>query len=161
MSPEPAAEEQKTEPAKQPPKGKLKLILIAAVLIVLLAGGGATAYFKFFMPHGGDHKAEAAIEPVIQEMEPFLVNLADPGGKRFLKLTMKAKMDGKNTAAEFVSRHFEMRDLILMLLSGKEFADIAKPEDKAGLKQEIMGLLNRNLKKGQLQDLYFTEFLVQ
>ena len=161
--PEPAENAEQKAPPPKPFGGKLKFILIGVVLILILAGAGAGAYFTFFRAgtESTTHEAEAAVEPVIQEMETYLVNLSDPGGKRFLKLTMKAKLDAKQTAAEFVMRNFEIRDLVLMLLSGKEFADIARPEDKLILKQELLAALNRTLRKGQVQDLYFTEFLVQ
>jgi len=36
-----------------------------------------------------------------------------------------------------------------------------KPEDKVALKKQIMETINRALQKGQVLDVYFTEFLVQ
>ncbi|MHC1725535.1 MAG: flagellar basal body-associated protein FliL [Syntrophobacteraceae bacterium] len=155
----PEAEEQKTEK----PKGKSKLLLIILpVVLLLFAGGGAFAYFKFFK--GGDEKGEAkkqAEQAVIQEIDTFMVNLMDTGGKRFLKLTMKVKCSSAPLADEFKSRNFEMRDIILLILMSKEYEDVTKPEDKVNLKKEIVTALNRTLKKGQVLDVYFTDFLVQ
>lgn len=139
----------------------MKLILIVALTVLLAGGGGFFAYTKFFKKDTDAHAQAKGSEPVIQEVETFLVNLSDPGGKRYLKLTMKARLSGKELQEEFVSRTFEIRDAIIMLLSSKEFQEIAKPEDKATLKQEIIFQLNRLVKKGQVQDIYFTEFLVQ
>lgn len=139
----------------------MKLILTVALTVLLAGGGGFFAYTKFFKKDTDAHAQAKGSEPVIQEVETFLVNLSDPGGKRYLKLTMKARLSGKELQEEFVSRTFEIRDAIIMLLSSKEFQEIAKPEDKATLKQEIIFQLNRLVKKGQVQDIYFTEFLVQ
>lgn len=74
---------------------------------------------------------------------------------------MKLKLNGPPAASEFANRTFELRDAILTTLSGKEVEDIARPEDKTTLKQELITQLNRILKQGQVQDVYFTEFLIQ
>jgi flagellar FliL protein len=74
---------------------------------------------------------------------------------------MKMKVSSPDAAVEMTNRIFEVRDMILTILSSKEYEDIARPEDKLALKQELMTTLNRALQKGQIQDIYFTEFLVQ
>ena len=159
MSPE--AEEQ-----QQSKSSSKKLLIIIPVVVLLLAGGGAAAYFKFFHKSetsGGEHKAEEKkhAEVVIQDMDTFLVNLSDAGSKRFLKVTMKAKLDSTQLSEEFKSRLFELRDAILMILTSKASDEVSSPEDKQTLKKEILAVLNRNLHKGQVQDIYFIEFLVQ
>lgn len=158
MASERSDETKDTENTKS---SSMKLILTVALTVLLAGGGGFFAYTKFFKKDTDAHAQAKGSEPVIQEVETFLVNLSDPGGKRYLKLTMKARLSGKELQEEFVSRTFEIRDAIIMLLSSKEFREIAKPEDKATLKQEIIFQLNRLVKKGQVQDIYFTEFLVQ
>jgi flagellar FliL protein len=143
-------------------KSSSKMIIIVIALAVLVAGGGGFfAYTKFFKGDSSAHAKSSAAEPVIHEMETFLVNLSDAGGKRYLKLTMKAKLSDKEVQAEVAGRNFEIRDAVIMLLSSKEFQEIAKTEDKATLKQELIFALNRLLQRGQVQDVYFTEFLVQ
>lgn len=155
----PRETEENKEVAKA--KSSSKMLIIVAVAVLLAGGGGFFAYAKFFRGDAGAHAKTATPEPVLQEMETFLVNLSDPGGKRYLKLTMKAKLSDKEVQAEFAGRNFEIRDTVIMLLSSKEFPEISKPEDKATLKQELVFALNRLLRKGQVQDVYFTEFLVQ
>lgn len=156
----PEAEDQKE--TQQPKSSRMKILVVIAAALVLLAGGGAGAYYKFFMvaPSGGE-TSQNTQEPVIEEMDTFLVNLSDPGGKRFLKATIKVKMNSRQSGAEFRERIFEMRDLILMIFTSKEVEEITRPEDKMSLKQEIMAAINRGLRKGQVQDIYFTEFLIQ
>lgn len=158
MPPEKTDENKEVEKTKS---SSMKLIIVIGLVVLIGGGGGFFAWLKFFKKDGAAHAKSAVSEPVIQEMDTFLVNLADPGGKRFLKLTMKAKLNSKESQAEFVGRGFEIRDAILMLLSSKEFQEISKSEDKATLKQEIVFQLNRMLQQGQVQDVYFTEFLVQ
>jgi flagellar protein FliL len=156
----PKVAEEPKEPQEQPKSSK-KLILIIAIAVILLGAGGAGAYFKFFKKSDTTESHSKPEHSVIQEFDTFIVNLRDPGGKRFLKLALKAKLDGLPVSEEFKSRIYEMRDMILMILSSKETEDISNPEDKLALKQEIMTALNRGLHKGQVQEIYFSEFLIQ
>lgn len=157
-------EEDEQQQAHPKPKSSKMKIIIPVVLVLVLAGGGAFAYFKFFMPHGPQQASEAAKKPdviIIHEMDTFIVNLSDSGGKRFLKVAMKAKMSSQAGEEEFKARNFELRDIILTILTSKETEEIVRPEDKASLKQQIIAALNRSLHKGQVEDLYFTDFLIQ
>ncbi len=152
--------EEEKEVAEKP-KSK-KLLIILPLLIVVLGGAGAGAYFKFARASGEvaeEKKPEAA--PIYFEMDTFMVNLADPGGKRFLKATIRLKVSSQEVAEECKVRGFEIRDLVLVLLTGKESEEIIKPEDKLILKKQIVDALNRILQKGQTLDVYFTDFLVQ
>ncbi len=143
------------------PKSK-KLLIVVPLLIVLLGAGAAGAYFKFFMtPGDGAVEKKQEEDPVYVEMDTFMVNLADPGGKRFLKATIKVSVSSPLVAEECKLRNFEMRDLVLMLLTSKEAEEVLRSEDKLVLKKQIIEALNRVLRKGQALDVYFTEFLVQ
>lgn len=157
-----ASEEEQKE--NQGPAKSSKKILILVIVLLLIAGGAAGAYLKFFAHSAkseeGQKEKEAA-EPILKELDTFIVNLSDPGGKRFLKVAMKAKFDSQQAANEFTSRVFEYRDAIIMILSAKETEEVSKTSDKMNLKQEIVTAINRTMKKGQVQDIYFTEFLIQ
>jgi flagellar FliL protein len=48
-----------------------------------------------------------------------------------------------------------------MILPTKQYADIATTPGKLALRDEIMAKLNTYLKKGQINTIYFTEFVVQ
>jgi len=145
-------------------KSKSKLLIILPLLIVLLGAGGAGAYFKFMKGHDDEHGAAEKKKPVetaVYEMDTFMVNLADEGGKRFLKATIKLRVDSAEVAEECKSRNFELRDLVLTLLTSKESAEVISPDDKLNLKKQVMETVNRTLRKGHALDVYFTEFLVQ
>jgi flagellar FliL protein len=155
----PPEEEQKE--VQEKPKSK-KLLIIIPLLLVLLGGGGAGAYFKFARAPAVSTEEKKQVESTVYyEMDTLIVNLADPGGKRFLKATIKLKMSSPSVMEECKSHNFQMRDLVLTLLSSKECEEVMSPEDKVVLKKQIMETLNRMLQKGQALDVYFTEFLVQ
>ena len=155
----PPEEEQKE--IQEKPKSK-KLLIILPLLVVLLGGGAAGAYFKFVRPPDEGTEGKKQEESLAYyEMDTFMVNLADQGGKRFLKAMIKVRVSSPQVAEECKLRNFEMRDLVLMLLTSKECEEVIRPEDKLVLKKQIMEALNRTLRKGQALDVYFTEFLVQ
>ena len=84
-----------TTPASEaaPKKSRRGLIIIAAVLLLVLLGGGGAAYWMYAKgaPAGGEGapKVEEPKGPgAAIPLEPFVVNLADPGGSRFLRVNL-------------------------------------------------------------------------
>ena len=137
-------------------------LAILGIIVVALGAGGYVGWIKFFKKPAPEasHKVELE-KKLIHDWEPFLVNLADAGGKRYLKVTMKLELSGAKVEEELVKRNFEMRDSVIMVLSSKEYEDIASPSGKTRLKQEVTGRLNKIFKDGQVKEIYFTEFIVQ
>ena len=87
-------------PAAPKKKSKLVPILLTVVIVVIAGGGGAGAYWFFSQrsaaapaAEGGEEakapEPEEAPTPGMVEMEPFVVNLADAGGQRFVRISMK------------------------------------------------------------------------
>ncbi|MGV8074046.1 MAG: flagellar basal body-associated protein FliL [Syntrophobacteraceae bacterium] len=162
----------------------VKLIIILAV-IALVGGGGfvgwqvyskgstadapkvsgikqvLTQIVKKIKPGASEAPKAEAEKRVVFDWEPFLVNLADPGGRRYLKLSMKMELTSEAALGEMKARGFELQDIMLILLSSKEFEDISSPAGKIGLKQEMISQTNKLLKLGQVKEVYFTDFIVQ
>lgn len=137
------------------------LLIIVLALVVLLGAGGAGAYFMFLQKPAGTSVAKEKEQPVDYAMNTFLVNLADPGSKRFLKLTMVLELTSKDVADECKTDDSELRDRVLTVLSSQESDAIVAPEDKLRLKKLLMKSLNNVLTKGQALNIYFTDFLIQ
>ncbi len=151
-------------PEAQKKKSPVIKILVLVLGLALLGGGGFFAYTKFFAAADKPKEAQAKplpAKPVVKDLETFLVNLADPGGERYLKVTMQLSLSSEIASQEIDARMAELRDSILLLLSSKEYDDISSLSGKLALKKTLMSNLNRMLKQGTVQDIYFTEFLVQ
>lgn len=109
---------------------------------------------------------EVTIGP-IYKLDTLIVNLADQGGKRYLRITMELelkpaeKFEVNEVIEEVEKRLPQIRDTILMILPSKQYADISSTSGKLALRDEIMAKLNAYLKKGQINTIYFTEFVVQ
>ena len=94
-------------------------------------------------------------------METFVVNLADPGGKRYLRVSIALEIDDKDFVEEAKKNTPQMRDRILLILPAKNFKDIRTSSGKDSLRQEIIAQLNPLLDKCKITNLYFQEFVIQ
>jgi len=122
-----------------------------------LAAFGGLALVASVAEAGVEEPAVGALLP----LDPFLANLADEDGRRYLKATLQVEFFGRRVPDDFNARVPQMRDLLLTLLTSKLFAEIRTPEGKALLRDEIINRMNRALNKDLVKAVYFTEFIVQ
>jgi len=94
-------------------------------------------------------------------METFVVNLADPGGKRYLRVSIALELDDQDFVEEAKKKTPQMRDRILMILPAKKFKDIRTSSGKGSLRKEMIAQLNPLLDKCKITNLYFQEFVIQ
>jgi flagellar FliL protein len=97
----------------------------------------------------------------IFSLETFIVNLADKGGKRYLRVTMDLELGNPELETELTKRLPQVRDSVLMVLPSKRFEDISSADGKLALRDEILDVLNGFLTQGQVSKIYFKEFVVQ
>jgi flagellar FliL protein len=89
----------------------------------------------------------------------FVVNLADPAGKRLLKLGMEVEANA-DVSKELQANDAKIRDAVITLLAGKSFAEVQSPEGKVLLRAEVAARLNQILGAPRIVRVYFTEFVV-
>src|SRR5690242_2944202 len=82
-----------TENAPAARKGKSKLLLIGLPVVVLLAGGGGGGWWYMqkvkAAPAADEKKVEEEAEATgLLPIDAFTVNLADPGGRRYLRIAI-------------------------------------------------------------------------
>lgn len=93
-------------------------------------------------------------------LPPITVNLADPNGRRYLKLGMEVEVNA-DVADELKAQNARIRDAIIMLLAGKTYGEVASPDGKVLLKAEIAARLNQILGAQRVVRVYLTDFVVQ
>ncbi len=108
-----------------------------------------------------EKKTPTPVQGYIYKMEPFLVNLVDPGQLRYLKITIHVESNQEKVNEEYEKRLPQLRDAILTILSSKNYKDIINSEGKTALREEIKGRLNQLLVGPKVQNVYFTEFVIQ
>jgi flagellar FliL protein len=161
------------ENPKKPLKSFKFLLIAGAGLLILLVLGGGIVSFVFSSFSSGDSlfmekvkgmvfgwkKPGGAATVGIYKMEPFLVNLADPGQLRYLKVTLHVETLQKGE--EFQKRLPQSRDSVLTILSTKNSRDIMTSEGKNALREEIKEKMNQLLMETKVRNIYFTEFVIQ
>ncbi len=159
----------RVEEARAAPASSRKMLWIGilAGFFTLALGGGLFAWLGFpgaSVPSEGqgDRKAAAAPAEVITplSLDPFVVNLLDTEGIRYLKVKLDMDVSGIDKAT--VDRHNpKIRDSIIILLSSKRYDEIASIEGKLRLREEIEYRLAQILGQHNVHRVYFTDFVVQ
>ena len=168
-------------PPAEAKKGSGKLVIIIVAVVVLLGGGGGAYWFlgrstaaaaeetettttEHKKPEKKKKHAEPEEPPGIVAFDPFIVNLADGGGSRFLRLTLKLVVPGEETAKELeeddVTRS-RVRSAMLELLTQQTAESLITPEGKAELKTQIAEQASHAMHDTEVLDVLFSEFVVQ
>lgn len=156
------AEEQVKEEGKQS-GGKKKLIFILIPVLLLLIGG-AGAYF--FLTHKKKESTkQMVVVPqklgVMYNLGSFLVNLADKNANTYAKVSITLELSNQKVQQEVVKRLPIIKDAVINLLSSKTYDEIRTPEGKEELRLELIKRINAILVTGGVQNIYFTQFIVQ
>ncbi len=187
---EPVAEVALDGEAPKKSKKKLIIIILSIVLLGVLGGGGFFGY-KWWMGkkaapaddnateqkadegHGekkaegghGDKPADGAPLPEgvgeLVSIPPLLVNLAEPQGRRYLKLALDIEVKDKLAADELNKNMAKVKDSLLLLLSSKTYEDLGSLENKILLKKEIVERLTLVLGEQKVLRVYITEIVIQ
>ncbi|MDR2694832.1 MAG: flagellar basal body-associated FliL family protein [Deltaproteobacteria bacterium] len=178
-----------TEAAAAPKKSSKvkKIVIFIAILLIIVSAGGGGAYWWLYLrvpPAPGSGTAAPSAQPEsaaqrakdsaprvervselprssgkVLPLPQFVVNLADPAGKRLLKLGMEVEANA-DIAKELQANDAKVRDAVITLLAGKSFADVQSPEGKVLLRAEVAARLNQILGAPRIVRVYFTEFVV-
>jgi flagellar protein FliL len=151
---------------------KLVMILVGVLLVLVLGmGGGMFVIWNKLSVLSAQAAPAAETDPGSDKAKPepgkvisldtFIVNLADPGGNRYLRVTMDLEVSGKQLEEELPKRIPQIRDAVLMILPTKRFEDVHRTEGKTALREELLGAMNSLLTSGKVSRIFFKEFVIQ
>ena len=109
--------------------------------------------------HGGAKKADPVENQFVKES--FTVNLAESRGAHFAKVDVEIEVPEDFVRDELNRLKPRIRDFIVVLLSSKTFEQIESTESKDFLREEIRNKINGYLSRGQIKNVYFTQFIIQ
>jgi len=169
--------EEESGEKKKKKGGKLKLIIIVLLLLIILGVLGGAGYMMFLKPkpaadmNAAANNTSAAPKKEMKEgvgigplypMENFIVNMADAGGTRYLRVTLQLELDDTKKFAEALDmRKPQLRDAILTVLASKRYEEVSSAQGKLILKQELLRRVNSLVTEGTIVNIYFTEFVAQ
>jgi flagellar FliL protein len=149
-----------------PKKGGIKIIIIAAVAVVLLGGAGGAFWW---MRRAAPQVEAAPPEPKPAErgvvpFDPFVVNLADTGGSRYLRISVQLVVPSAEEAEKVhktAALLMQARSAILEQLTQQTSDVIATAEGKAHLKDAIKEHTKDALGEIKVIDVLFSDFVIQ
>ena len=165
-------------PAAAAPPGAptSKLVLI---LLILNLGASGFGVFKLLTAHPaaaaaaaaahgdehgggarGGHETSEISGPVI-ELDPFVVNLDEPGTARYLRAKVQLEVADAAAGASVTKSMLLVRDIILGHLSGLKLADTLGAQAKEAVRTEMMKKLEEQLGGKKIKRMFFTEWVVQ
>ncbi|SEC18323.1 flagellar FliL protein [Pseudomonas mohnii] len=153
-------------------KGKLKLVILIVVAVLLAIGlsVGATWYFM----HSNQSKPVAVAETapvgkqpaIFESMAPaFVANFNQNGRQRYMQVSIT--MLARNQAdLDALKVHMPViRNNLVMLFSGQDFATLASPVGQEMLRQKatasVQEVAQKELGKVVIEQLLFTNFVLQ
>jgi flagellar FliL protein len=168
-------------------QGMMPLLLSSLILAVVLGGAGfALAYFVVPARMAATNAtAAAAPAPTAPAAEPektarsaaemqsdggkpitkftieeITVNIADTRGNRFVRAGVYFEAEPA-VLEELEANRARMIDTVGQVLSTKTLDELTSPNIRGMLREELLGIINPTLKAGRVDNLYFTDLLVQ
>ena len=170
-----AEEDADTAPAKKGNTKKLIFMGVAA-LVLLSAGVGGSLYFTGMLGGGSDAtSAEEHVQEAPKEAEkvpiyfafadPFTVNIETERGLRFLQVNIEL-MSYQKEAIDAVQSHLPLiKNNLILLLSSQTYGDLVSLDGKETIRKlaldEIQGVLKKYHVEAKVEELYFTNFVMQ
>jgi len=141
-------------------KGGNRLILIIALIVLAAAGSAAGSYF--FFARGGEARAPKPVPQQVVDMGSIVVNLENANSGRYLRVGITlAYPENEKLSAEIAENQPLLKDRIIDVLRRKNTEDVGEAAKADALKRELLQEINKYLHEGQVEQVYFTEFLVQ
>lgn len=146
-------------------------IVIAAGAAAVLAAGGAGAWFFLGRQQspGAEAAAPARKPAVFVDLDPFTVNLADPGGERFAQVGLVLEVSDGGIVEPLKQDMPRLRNGILLLLSSKTGDELLSVAGKQALAGEIAALAGESAgwkpaaagRQNPVAAVHFSKFIVQ
>jgi len=104
--------------------------------------------------------AEGGKEVTKFTIEEVTVNIADTRGNRFVRAGVYFEA-APPVLEELEANRARMTDTLGQVLSTKTLDELTSPDARGNLRQELLGIINPTLKEGRIDNIYFTDLLVQ
>jgi flagellar FliL protein len=156
------------KPAETPAGGKTSKIVL--VLLVLNLGASGFSTFKLATAtaqpvaaaaHEESKTSTSEVTGPVVALDPFVVNLDEPGQSRYVKVTLQVELGTKDDEHVLEKSKLAIRDMILSHLSGLKLADTLGAAAKDKLRTDLMAKLIPIVGEHTVRRMFFQEFVVQ
>ena len=141
------------------PRSNRKGVVFFAFVVVLLALGAWfwSAYrARAEASAGAVHSVKGSLH-----LETFVLNLADSEQRSYLRVGIDLGLDREIGRGENAPPVGEVRDTILGVLAQSRVDELLTAKGKTQLKEDVLHALQERIPGLGVQEVYFTEFLIQ
>jgi len=162
-------EEAPAQPAAEKPKKPGTSPIVLALLVLNLGASGFGAFKIMTQPaaaavamaeHAEEKSPKEITGPVVA-LEPFVVNLDEPGNARYLKMTAQLELVSEKDTEVIEKSKQVIRDEVLSYLSGLHVKDTLGATAKDTIRDALMKKLAAIVGEHRIRRMFFQEFMVQ
>ena len=165
-------------------------LVISSLIMALILGGTGFALAYFVLPSRMRQPPQVAAAPATPRLPPrpwsmkrrnglppksaaqggkavtkftieeITVNIANTRGNRFVRAGVYFEAEPP-VLEELEANRARMVDTLGQVLSTKTLDDLTSPTIRGTLREELLGIINPTLKQGRIDNIYFTDLLVQ
>lgn len=110
--------------------------------------------------HGGGKKEDPGLG-VTYSFDEVICNLSGTMGTRFLKVSFEVIGSDPELSGMIKMKKPRVQDAIISTLSSKTIQDIEVPGGRNGLRVALISAINQAIGFEAVEELFFTEFLIQ
>jgi flagellar FliL protein len=132
---------------------------IALLLLGLALAGAGAGYWNANKTDAAASGSGSAVKSTLH-LETFVINLADPEKRAYLRVGIDLGMAREMSQGEEVPVA-QIRDTILGVLSQSRANDLLTEAGKTKLKSDLLQALEDRVPGQKVREVYFTELLIQ
>jgi len=148
------------------------LIIIGAVLFFVLSGdeegvetdvvsSDSTSSVENQQQQSSVRRSNSLEVGFMFELDTFIVNLLSENGRRYLKIKVNLELEDEDLAEEVTLKTPVIRDIVIRIASSKTLEEISTEKGKDKFKDQVLQEINSRMKDGRIQNIYFTDFVIQ
>lgn len=157
--------------------GLFRLLIFLLPMILLPTTAGAyLAYYQYpALAHAyavvavrldfGSNEEEVTKKPIkygeFHTITDLLVNPAGSGGNNILMATLSMETMKGDVISELDSKSIVIRDALLKILGERTVNELADISYRQEIKDSLLNTVNGLLSKGEVERLYFTEYILR
>ena len=140
---------------KQSGRGGRNVLLFAFIVI-----SASVAVWLWATRSSDSASASAGAVRSTLHLETFVLNVASPDQRAYLRVGMDLGLNQEPKRGEPIPIA-QIRDTILGVLAESKADDLATPAGKTSLKHGLLRALRERVPQIGVEEIYFTEFLIQ
>ncbi|RKO60948.1 Flagellar basal body-associated protein [Caldibacillus debilis GB1] len=138
-------------------KNRSTAILVFALITVIVAAG----VYIYFLKQSDEADAKISADDLLKrtlEIPEMTTNLKN---EHYIRVSFKIQTDDEKTKEELEKRDYQVKNVIIKLLSGTDAKDLQGTQGKIQLENQLKEKLNELAKPGSVEQVYITSILIQ